>query len=361
MTEPVLAAQVMARLEWWLLPQEPGDPRRVVGTATIVDGEAILLTDAIVGPQGIPGEPADIIRREYGITDPGDLPSVEILDESDNGRGWYIDGQWHVYDHGSYHILQGSIQGPPGTTPILTMSAEQIEAPVEGPIGEIDVDPSGSSTEPHFHLKIPGIPGPEGPASAIELASDYDDDGTPAEAGDFLVKKTVGWGPGTPTLLVPRKYTIPHNNFIAHTGSEPRFLIATQNIDAQDTDWYPDVIGRVKWWKQNILSSVQMEVEVRIGVTGASTGEGEPLCGLAAYDPGIAILDTAVLAYILPQFSTTADPDRAVAPDAGVGACLAGELYTVYVFMHKVGGSGNYSVTNDPTAQLRINVEPIGS
>lgn len=359
MTEPVFAGSFLTRMEWWLLPQEPGVPRRIVGSATIVDQEAVLLTDAIVGPQGIPGEPADIIRREYGITDPGDLPSVATLDESDYGRAWYIDGQWHVFDHGEYHVIQGSIPGPPGTTPLLSLSAEQIEAPDSGPIGEIDVDVSGTSTAPHYHLKIPGIPGPDGPAAAIEAATDYDDGGTPSEEGDFLVRKTDGkWGPGSPTFYTPKKYTIPHNSFIPHSGSEPRFLIASLNIPPQEFDWYPDVTGHVRLQRANIFSSVQCEVEVRIGVTGVGTGESADLCGLGPYDPSVALLDSITAVHILPHFSDTANPDRAVSPDTLAGRCNAGDAMTVYVFVHKIGGSGSWSFTKD-FAQLRINVEPV--
>ena len=361
MAEPILAADVLTRVKWYLLPREPGTPRRVVGTATVVDDEAVLLTDAIVGPQGIPGEPADIIRREYGLNDPGDLPDPATLDESDYGRGWYIQGQWHVFDKpGEYHILQGSIQGPPGTTPNIGMSAEQIEAPETGPIGEIEVEETGTSTAPHFHLKIPGIPGPEGPAASIGSASDMDD-------ADPAVGKMVGvtatgptqYGLITPTLFVPKKYTIPHNSFIGHSGSEPRFMIASKNLPAQPSDWYPDVVGHVKLQRGNILSSVQCEVEVRIGITGSSTGEGEPLCGLAPYDPSVALLDSATIANIFPHFSDSTDPDRSTDPDTTAGRCLAGTAYTVYVFVHKIGGSGSWTFVKDYNAQLRINVEPV--
>lgn len=360
MTQPVLAADTLARFQWWLLPREPGHPRRVVGTATVTDSEVVLLTDAIVGPKGEPGEPAHIIRRNYGLTDPGDLPDPETLDESDYGRGWYINGQWHVFDHGQFHVLQGSIPGPPGSTPQLTMSAEVVEAPETGPIGEIDVEQSGPSTNPHFHLEIPGIPGPEGPAASISSASDFDDEGA-AEVGKVV--GVVGTAPTrygliTPTLFVPKKYTIPHTSFVNHSGSEPRFLIASHNIPAQEYDWYPDVIGHGRLEKANFLSSVQCEIEVRIGVTGATTGESEPLCGKAPYDPSVALLDSATIAHIKPHFSDSGEPNRAVSPDTDAGRCLAATPYTIYVFVHKIGGSGSWKFVNND-AQLRINVEPV--
>lgn len=95
------------------------------------------------------------------------------------------------------------------------------------------------------------------------------------------------------------------------------------------------------------------------GITGASTGESEPLCGLAPYDPSVALLDSATIANIFPHFSDSTDPDRATDPDTTAGRCLAGNAYTVYVFVHKIGGSGSWTFVKDYNAQLRINVEPV--
>lgn len=369
MAEPVFAGRYLTEMEWWLLPREPGMPRRIVGTATIRDKETTLLTDAIVGPPGEPGQPASIIRREYGITDPADLPDADTLDASDFGRAWYINGQWHVWDHsdnsgteGEWYVIEGSIEGPPGPTPAIGITAEQVLPPATGPYGEVEVEESGTSLNRHFHLKIPGVPGPEGPAAAIGSASDMDD-------SDPAVGKMVGvigtaptrYGLITPTLFVPKKYTIPHNRFIAHSGSEPRFMIAKQDIPAQDYDYKLDVMGHAQLQRGNIFSSVQCEIEVRYGLTGASTGEGEPLCALGPYDPSVALLDSATMVHILPHYSDEADPDRSVSPDTSVGRVEAGDAITVYVFVHKIGGSGSWTFVKNRYAQLRINLEPVES
>jgi hypothetical protein len=363
LTQPILIGGVPVFMRFWAIPRNAGDPARIEATFTKVGSEADLTLDALVGPQGNPGEAAPIIRPQWGspVTEVADLPNVATLDDSDDGRAWYIDGQWYVYADqvNDYHVIQGSIPGPVGATPNVSMSAEIVEP--DGPVyGPIDVVETGTSLAPNFHFPIPGIPGPEGPASAIRLASDYDDT-DPPDSGDGLIWDDAieKWKPGRPTLYVPKKYTIPHTSFINYTGSAPRQLIASKNIAAQDSDWYPEVIGHLTLSQSAILSSVNYEVEVRCGITGGSTGESEPLCGLGPYDPTWALLDAASVVTIIPHFSSTAFPGRSLAPDSDEGRCLAGDAMTIYVFLHRVGGSGTI-VFNQAGAQLRINVDPAG-
>ena len=362
--EPILIGGKSVYLKFFAMPRNAGDPRRVEGTMTLIGPDGVLTLDALVGPQGIPGEPSPIIRPEWGspIVDPDDLPSLATLDDSDDGRAWYIDGQWHVYSHqaGEYVVIQGSIPGPPGTTPDISVTAESIEVDTGTfTYGAIEVQESGTSTAPNFHIKIPALPGPEGPASAIELASDYDDT-LPSEAGDFLIKlDNDKWGPGSPTWILPRKYTIPHNQFISHTGGEARFLVASLVIPPQEVDWYPDVIGHMRMVRGALLSSAQCEVEVRIGPTSTSgTGEDAPLCGLAPYDPTVAALDAIKISYVMPHFSWSGDPDRSLSPDTPAGRCESGVEYTIYVFVHKKGGFGAWQFFNED-AQLRVDVCPV--
>lgn len=358
--EPILIGGHSVYLKFFAMPRQADDPRRIEGTMTLVGPEGVLTLDALVGPQGVPGEPSPIIRPQWGstITDADDLPDTDTLDETDDGRAWYIDGSWHIYydGDGDFHVVQGSIPGPQGITPDISVSAEIIE-PVGPVYGDIEVVETGTSTAPNFHIKIPGIPGPEGPASAIELASDYDDSES-AEPGDFLVFGDEDkWKPGKPTLALPRKFTIPHNSFINYSGSNTRQLIASLNIPAYDYDWYPDVVGHLKI-SRPIYSGTSVQVEVRIGVTGAGTGESDPLCAIGPYDPSWALFDSAAIVHILPHFSSTTDPGRSISPDGEDGRVLAGNPATVYVFLRSLGGVGGYSFSKDG-AQLRVDVCPV--
>ena len=358
--EPIFIGGHSVYVKFFVLARNPGDPSRIEGTFTLMGPDGVLTLDGLVGPQGIPGEPSPIIRPQWGypVDEIDDLPELATLDESDNGRAWYIDGQWHVYSDGMYHVIQGSIPGPPGQTPDISVSAELIDLGSPPVFGPIDVQESGTGMAPNFHIKIPAVPGPEGPATSIELAVDYDDHGTPSEIGDFLMKQTdTEWGPGSPDLLVPKMWTIPEGNFIDHNGSEGRFLIASLNVPGQPYDWYPDVSGHVKI-KRNLLSSAQTEIEVRIGDTGIGTGETAPLCGLAPFDPIWALLDATAACDIKPHFSGDGDPLRSVSPDTGVGRVPANQAKTFYVFIHKAGGSGGYTFTKT-NAHLRVNIFPV--
>jgi len=359
--EPIYIGGHAVHVSFYAMPRYADDPKRIEGTFTLVGPEGVLTLDALVGPQGIPGEPSPIIRPQWGstVTDAGDLPDTDIMDESDDGRAWYIDGSWHVYsdEDGDFHVIQGSIPGPTGITPDVGMSAEIVEAEDPFVYGDIDVDETGTSTAPHFHFKIPGIPGPEGPSAAIETASDYDDS-VSAEPGDFLVFGDEDkWKPGVPTLVLPRKYTIPHSSFTAYSGGNATQLIASLNIPAQESDWVPDVVGHLSI-ARNILSSQQIEVHVRIGITGASTGETEPLCGFGPFDPSSTLFDAATVIHILPHFSSAPYPGRSIQPDGSDGRFYQGDPATIYVFLRSIGGFGGYTFPND-IAQLRVDVCPV--
>lgn len=360
--EPIYIGGQAVHCKFFALQRNPGDPSRIEGTFTLVGGEGVLTLDALVGPQGNPGEPSPIIRPQWGstVTDPEDLPDTATLDESDDGRAWYIDGEWHIYsdDDGDYHVVQGSIPGPPGVTPDISMSAEIIEPESEEVYGPIEVVETGTTTAPNFHFLIPGIPGPEGPSAAIETASDYDDS-VSAEDGDFLVfdGDLEKWHPAQPDLLCPKIWTIPEASFVAYSGSNTRQLIGSLNVAAQDFDWYPDVTGHIRV-QRGLLSSAQVEIEVRVGNTGASTGESEDLCGLAPYDPAMLLFDSITIAHILPHFSSGSDQLRSISPDTTEGRIDAGQAVTFYVFAHKLGGSGSYQFTVTG-AQVRVAAMPI--
>jgi hypothetical protein len=358
--EPIYIGGQAVFVKFFAMQRNPGDPSRIEGTFTLMAGEGTLTLDALVGPPGPPGTAAPIMRPQYDspITDVSDLPDPATLDDSDNGRGWYIDGAWHIWQNGEYHIVQGSIPGPPGITPDISISAELVDKGSPPVYGPIDVEESGTTTAPAFKILVPAVPGPEGPAGAIEAAADYDDQGTPSQVGDWLVKVNEDkWGPGTPTLALPQLWTIPEAGFLAHSGSEGRFLIGSIDIPARNVDHYLDVIGHVKL-KRAALSTAQLEVEVRVGLTGVGTGETEPLFGLAPFDPSFFDVDQEYQMPIIPQYSDTGNPLRSISPDTAVGRIIAGDAVTAYVFVHKAGGAGGW-VFATPGAHLRVISFPV--
>lgn len=366
--EPIYIGDQAVSFKWFVIGREPGEPPRIEGFATAIAGEGVLTLDAIRGEQGEKGESSPIIRRQWPtLSDPADLPDVATLDETDDGRAWYIGGEWHIYDDGAYHIVSGSLPGPPGVTPDISVTAELVEADDPVTYGPITVTMSGPASSPNAHIEIPGVPGPEGPAAALVSASDLDEDTIDdAEVGDIIAitdisepEGVITWGIVKPAFLSPQVFTIPHNSFVNHTGSEGRFMIASLDIPAAEFDRYPSVRGHVQLQRSGILSSVQCEVEVRFGLTGVGTGEEEQLCGLAPYDPTIALLDSATIAHILPHWSDTSNPSFALNPDTSAGRIDAGDAVTFYVFVHKIAGAGSWQFVRGTTAQLEIVLNPI--
>lgn len=363
--EPMFIGGQQVLVKFYALQRHPDEPQRIEGTFTLVGGEGVLTLDALVGPKGNPGEPSPIIRVQWDqtgiVTSVEDLPNPATLDDSDDGRAWFIDGWYHVYSDadGDYHKIQGSIPGPPGVTPDISITAKAVEA--SGPVyGPLTVNETGTSTEPGFEIEIPLLPGPPGPSAAIESAADYDDS-VSAQDGDILIfnEETEKWRPGNPGIVYPKLYSIPEANFIAYEGNAGRRGIATLNVPAMPFAWYPKVDGHVRIRRSGLLSTCQVEVEVRLGETGMSgTGEDAPLCGLAPYDPTTLLFDSVTIAHIMTHYSDVTDPLRSVSPDTSVGRVPEGQAMTFYVFTHKVGGSGNYQFTK-PQAHLTVEIVPV--
>lgn len=358
--EPVHIGDADVRLGFWGIPRNIDDPPRAGGTFTVINGEGELTLDVFIGPKGDPGDPMPPWRIEWDSTveNIGDLPAVASLDESDNGRAWVIGTTLYVYVHdlGGYRSLDAGIQGPTGLTPDVDMTAELVDSDPDDTV--ITVVESGPTTAKNFHLQIPkeAIRGPVGPTTALRTAPDYDNTYPPLDGqGIVWDESSEKFKPGDLSPTAAKMYTIPHANFVDCSSSAGRSLIASMDIEAQAVAWYPDVIGHVRW-KRWFLSSTQCEIEVRIGDTGVGTGETEPLCGLAPYDP--STLDAVTVAHIMPHFSDTGNPSRAVHPDLSTARVPAGQAKTIYVFIHKVGGVGGYEFTKD-TAQLRLNLLPV--
>lgn len=361
--EPIKIGNRDVRLGFWGMPRNPGDPQRTNGTFTLIDGEGDVVLDVFMGPKGDPGEPMPPWDVEWDstITNIGDLPEVDTLGEDDNGRAWVIGTRLYVYVHdlGGYRSIEAGIPGPRGLTPDISITGELIEAAdPDNPYGEFDVEPYGTLLEPGFKLKIPGLRGPQGPSTNIRLAPDYYNALPPLDGQGVVWDESLGkFRPGDLSPTAVQLYTIPQSDFDAQEFSSGRQLIASQNIEEKAWAWYPDVNGFVPWKRSGFtLSPAQVEIEVRIGDTGVGTGETAPLCGLGRYDP--STLDAVTVSNIFPCFSDVGNPSRALAPDTAAGRVPAGQAKTIYVFAHRIAGSGNYTILNDP-AQVTIRVTPV--
>lgn len=365
--DPLKIGDRDVRLGFWGQPRQQGDPRIINGTFTLIDGQGDVVLDVFEGPPGQPGVNAPIFRWQYDstITNVGDLPNVAVLDESDNGRGWLIGTTWYVYvdaagPDGEFREVDSGIPGIPGPVPNVSATAS-FRVTTDPNDRDIAVNESGDSLNPNFGFVFPtaALRGPVGPSTTIRLAPDYDNSTPPLDGQGVVWDEGLEkFRPGDLSPTAATMVTIPHIDFQEYSGSAGRQLIASRDLDALPYAWYPDVAGSTKITR-NFLASCQVEIEVRIGPTGVGTGETAPLCGLGPYDPQWALLDATAVANIRPQFSDITNPGRAVAPDAAAGRVAAGDAMTVYVFTHKIGGSGTYTIPSDMVNQLRLLQFPV--
>lgn len=340
--EPIYIGSRFVNIKFYAMPRNPGDPQMIAGTLTLMPDEAALTLDALMGPQGPRGLPAPFWRPEWAstITNPVDLP--DGLGEADSGRAWYIAGFWHIWDGDNWQVLLGAIPGPPGLTPEISMTAEQIPMSGGTPYGEVVVQPGGTDEHPTFHLLIPGIPGPAGDNSRISESLDFE--GEPLDGQTILWNATLEkWVPGDASQQAVQYITVPESVFgPGGTFSTSRTVVAAPTITGQDNAYYPKVGGHLLWKRANLLSSAQVCVEVRMLDAGSTdapeTGE---LIGKALYDP--ATLDTETVAHIRDHWSDASDPSRAVSPESAVGRVSAGQAKDIYVILYRKGGSGSYT------------------
>lgn len=349
-TEPLYLGARYVQIKFFAAPRNPGDPSTIVGTLTLMPDENVLVLDALKGDKGDPGDPSPFWRPEWAstITSPGDLAALD-LGTGDAGRAWYISGYWHVWTGDEFKVFLGAIPGPPGVTPVISITAQQIEAdPDTGPYVEVGVVPTGSPEFPHYELSIPGIPGPAGTNATILEAADFFGDG-PLEGDALLYSENAGgdgipgFYPGAVSPYLMTWITFPEASFgPAGTFAAGRTVVLSGQIPAQPNAYYPIVDGQLVWGRDGAFNSAEIEIEVRWledpTTDAPETGE---LIGRALYNP--STLDTATVAHIHAQHSNAAFPSRAVSPDTSVGRVPADTAIRISVIIYRGGGSGNYT------------------
>lgn len=358
---PVFLGDHRALLRFYAYQRKPGDPPLTIGTFTLDSEDAVVVLNALKGEKGEPGTPSPIIRPQWGhgYSSVAALHAGEnTLTTLDSGRAWYINGTWNIWTGSAWRQEQGSLEGPPGPTPDLSMSAEIVPPAISGPYGEILVDRSGTDEDPHFHLKIPGIPGPQGDNSTIRGALDYNNDADPLDGQGIVFDLASGkFKPGDLSPYAAELYTIPQGAFQNGSFSTGEQIIGQLTIEARSTAWYPDVMGHVRW-RRAILSTAQVQIEVRIEFenTTPSVPGNAPICALGPFDP--STLDTTTVSHIAPHFSHEGDPMRAVSPTSAVGRIPANQAVNVYVIARRIGGSGSY-VIDAEWSQLALRAYPV--
>lgn len=344
--DPVYLGSFLANTHWYGVCGDGDTPAMQVATMEAVGQDAVVCLDALKGDKGDKGDPADIVRMQYDllVTKPSDLPT-DLNNSTDVGLAWWIDNLVYVWTGDHYEAKAMGSPGRPGDTPHITVTTEVIP-----PEDTSTVEQSGTSLNPMLHFKIAAPRGPEGPASAIQLASDYDNTLPPTdgqtitwndakkmfEASDFAAKQ-------------PQLYSVPEEAFNDYTGMTQRQTILSFTVPPQDYNWVPYVHGHIKAFGIELGDSDPMTI-------GCEVRAGDPTAGpLVARSHGT----TANWTVVTPHFSSPDNPTEAVAPDNGVAMVRAGVAMTFHLSLVNDGLIGAYSY-HKAGSQLTIVTFPQG-
>lgn len=350
--DPVYLGSFLTNTHWYGVVGDGETPAMQVATLEAVGQDAVIALDALRGEKGEKGDPADFVHMQWdsAIDAPNELPddlnSSTDPETGDVGKAWWIDSLVYVWTGDHYIAKQMGSPGQPGPTPQITVTMERVE-----PDEDSEVEQSGTSANPVLHFKIAAPEGPEGPASAISLASDYDDT-LPPQSGQVLTwlgdEESGVWHPSDFAGKDPRFYSVPEAAFTNFTGLSQRQTILSYTLEAQDYAYVPYVGGHIKAFGIELDEDpLTIGVEVRLGdpTTGQLIGRG--FGNIASWTT------------ISPHFSTSGDPTTAVAPDNGVATVNAGQTATISVNLYNDGLLGAY-IFNKNGAQLTILTIPQG-
>lgn len=353
--DPVYLGSFLTNTHWYGIVGDGETPAMQVATMEAVHQDAVIALDALRGQEGAKGDPADIVKMQYDSTidDPADLPTASAangfsrpLTTADVGFAWWIDNLVYMWTGTNYIAKAMGSPGQVGETPHITFTAERV-APGAG----TSIVQSGTSLNPVLHLIVDPPAGPQGPASSIVLAADYDDT-LPPEDGQVLTWFAVDdvWRPSDFAAKHPRLYSVPEAAFTNFTGIAQRQPILSYTLEAQDYAYVPLVSGHIRAYGIEIGDSdpLTIGVEVRLGdpVTGQLIGRG--FGNISSWST------------ISPHFSTPGNPTAAIAPDNGVAQVNAGETATITVNLYNDGLLGAY-LYDKAGSQLTIETVPQGA
>jgi hypothetical protein len=351
--DAVALFQTLMSATWYGVVGDGNTPGGLAATLEMVDDEAVITTDVLVGPKGEPGRAAPLVELQWpALEQPADLDALRpTLTQADAGKAWWCGTVVGVWDGLTFHLVRPGPAGPPGSTPQISFSAETIPLADRVPGMKDEVVQSGTSLNPHLHFKLLSPQGPRGPSTNITSAPDYDSAGGAPDDGQTLVwnKAKQKWTPSDFAAKQPQLYSIPEQAFTNFTGLAQRHTILSYTIPAQDYSWVPYVSGHIKAYGAEIFDSdpLQIGVEVRLG--DAATGQ---LIGRGFGDLGN-------WSHLKPHFSEAGDTATAVAPDNGIAQVKKGVAAKISISLCNDGLIGAY-IYNRAGSQVTILTVPQG-
>lgn len=351
--DAVALFQSMMSATWYGVVGDGSTPAGMAATLEMIDDEAVITTDVLVGPKGDKGDPSPIVQLQWPpLEQAADLdPLRDVLGAGDEGKAWWIGTVVYVWDGTDFQMVRPGPAGPPGATPQISVSAEVIPLAERGPGVTDEVVQTGTSLAPNLHFRLLAPQGPTGPSTSILNAPDYDNTGGAPTDGNTLVwsESAQKWQPSDFTAKDPRHYSVPEAAFQNFAGLAQRQTILTFTVEAQDYAWTPYVTGHIKAFGIELdADPLTIGCEVRLG--DATTGQliGRGFGNISSWT------------HITPHFSSSGDPTTAVAPDNGVATVAAGQTAQINVNLYNDGLFGSY-IFNKSGAQLSILVIPQGA
>ncbi|QFP94812.1 minor tail protein [Mycobacterium phage Marshawn] len=349
--DAVALFQTLMSATWYGIVGDGNTPGGMSATLEMVDGEAVITTDVLIGPKGDKGDPAPLVDLQWPPLDsPTEL--VELQDQlgtDDKGKGWWIGTVVYVWTGNQFQMVRPGPAGPPGATPQITFEFETIPMAERVPGVKDEVIRSGTSLRPHIKVRSLAPQGPVGPSTNILDAPDYDNSEPPVDGQSIVWNEAKQlWMPSDFANKHPRLYSVPEAAFTPFTGLAQRQSILTYTVEPQDFAWVPYITGHLKAFGIELdADPLTIGVEVRLGNPTSGQLIGRGFGNIASWS------------HIKPHFSTNADPATAVAPDNGVATIAAGQPAQISVNLYNDGLLGAY-IFNRNGAQLAILVIPQG-
>lgn len=348
--DKVYLGSTLQKTHWWGIVSDIDTPALMTATMELVGEDAAVTMDALVGPQGVPGQDADIVKMQYqdDYDSPSQIPTGSLLnDPADIGKAWWIGNIVYVWSGTGLRQKAMGTQGPPGPYPNIHPSINLLD-PDGGSSSSIVV--GGTTADPTwlFNLKAPR--GPQGPSTAIRLAPDYDDTNYP-EYEQVIAWNGSKYAPMSVGTILPVVYSFPEGSFTSFTGSATRQNIGSFALPPQPFPWTPLVFGHIRAFGVELSTDpLTLGAEVRLGSSTAGTLIGRGFGNISTF------------ANICPHYSTPSSTTDAITPGNGravVPANHTGTEGNIYCNLFNDGVLGAY-VFNNKDAQITVICVPTG-
>lgn len=345
----VYLTSFLSKIHLWGIVSDLDTPSMMAGSLEILAGDGAIALDALVGPQGNPGQNAPIVDmqwEDYASVD--DLPQTLGDDDIDVGKAWWIGNMVYVWDGETYNERMMGVPGPAGPVPNIHPTVQLLD-PDDDDL-ESTVEVTGTALNPGWLLKLKAPRGPRGLNATIRDATDFDNT-NPPNIGEAIVWNGQKFEALPRGDIMPRFYTMPEANFTSFTGLTSRQPIGSIVIPPQEFDWVPYVQGH--------LRAVGVEADSDPLILGCEVRLGHPTTGqLVARGFG----NSSTWTTLVPHASMPGSPNTAITPDNNVAVVQAGATgqdTTLYVSLFNDGITGVY-IFNKKNAQLSVLCIPVG-